>query len=399
MHRLLPLAALLIAAQSPGPKPPVPIASRDPGRFAIAPDAEARWVPFDLTPGNQVRFIMTVDGRPATAILDTGVSFSVLSRGFAGLEPKRVRAGGEASTIGGAVPIGWVPTAVLELGGVTRTGGGLVVATLPALATGSAAPVDLLVGRDLLARHALDIDYPGRRFRLLPSGRLPFRGAVAPLRVSATRRVYETELRLGGRRVRPVIVDTGDGSPVTVTRAHWQAVSLAVLPTTSALSYGLAGPVIHDLAIAPEIGLGALTIRNVEVRIEPADGFSGKVGVAGRIGSGLFGRRRVLLDPGAGRMVFGPGPAVDVGPVRSTSGLLVGILPDRLRVLHVMRSGPAAASGWKDGDLICAVDSVPVTAAYPASPQARWTVGDPGRVVALRTCAGVERSLTLKRFY
>ena len=391
LRALLPL---LLAAQAP-----VPIANRDPGRFVIAADAEARWVPFELTPGNQVRFNMTVDGRAATATLDTGVSFSVLSRGFAGLDPARVRPSGEASAIGGAVAIGWVPTASLTLGGVTRAGGGLVVATLPGRATGSAAGVDLLVGRDLLEPYALDIDHPAKRFRLLPSGRLPFRGAVAPLSVSPMRRVYETELRLGGRRVRPVIVDTGDGSALTVTRAAWAQVALGALPTTSSVSFGLAGPVVHDLAIVPEFRLGASTARNVEVRVEAADGFSGQVGVAGRIGTGLLQRYRVLLDPGAGRMVLSPGPFADAAPVRSTSGLLLGILRDRLRVLHVMRNGPAAASGWRDGDQICAVDGETVAATYPTSPLARWTVGEPGRVMRLRTCAGVERTLTLRRFY
>lgn len=396
MFRLLTLVPLLIAAQAPDA---VPIATRDPGRFAIAADAEARWVSFELTPGNQARFTMTVDGRPATAILDTGASFSVLSRGFAGLDPKRVQASGEASAVGGAVPIGWVPTGIVALGGVTRTGGGLVVATLPALATGSREPVDLLVGRDLLAPYALDIDYPAKRFRLLPSGRLPFRGAVAPLTVSATRRVYETELALGGRKVRPVIVDTGDGSAVTVARAAWDAAGLGAVPRTTTVSFGLAGPVVHDLAIVPSLKLGTLVARNLEVRAEAADGFSRKVGVAGRIGTGFLGRYRVLLDPGAGRMVLSPGLAADAAPVRSTSGLLLGILPNRLKVLHVMRNGPAAADGWKDGDLIFAVDGQAVTAAYPTSPLALWTAGEPGRVVRLRTCGGAERSLTLRRFY
>ncbi len=404
MHRFLPLALLLmaplpLAAQALRADLPVPVATRDAGRFALAADAEARWVAFDLTPGNQIRFTMTVDGRPATAILDTGVSFSVLSRAFPGLDPARVQASGEASAIGGAVPIGWVPTREVKLGGVTRSGGGLVVAKLPALATGSAGAVDLLVGRDLLAPYALDIDHAGRRFRLILSGRLPFRGATAPLAVSASRRVYETRMTLGGRALAPVIVDTGDGSPVTVTRAGWAAAKLDAQPTTTSLSFGLGGSVVHELAVVPELGLGALTARNVEVRVEAEGGFSESIGVAGRIGTGFLQRYRVLLDPGAGRMVFSPGPTADAPPVRSTSGLLLGIMPNRIRVLHVMRNGPAAASGWKDGDLICSVDGEPVTPAYPTTPLALWTVGEPGRVVRLGMCAGPERSLTLRRFY
>ena len=82
MHRwLLPLAVLLPAplAASMAPEPLAPM----PDRMVLALDAEAQWVPFELTPGNQIRFRMTIDGRAATAILDTGFSQSVISRRWA----------------------------------------------------------------------------------------------------------------------------------------------------------------------------------------------------------------------------------------------------------------------------------------------------------------------------
>ena len=121
------------------------------GRSTLAPDAEARWIPFDLTPGNQIRFTMAVDGRPVTAILDTGVSYSVLARRYATAHKLVVRADGRATVIGGSVDIGRVATQRIAIGAVTRRGGSLAVADLPAAATGSALAVDLLVGRDLTA--------------------------------------------------------------------------------------------------------------------------------------------------------------------------------------------------------------------------------------------------------
>ena len=400
MRRLLPLALILSttgAAERPVPPSAISPADRAPGTAVLAPDTESRWVPFDLTPGNQIRFTMTVDGRDVTAILDTGVSFSVLSRAAA--DPAKVQSGGTATAIGGSVAIGWLPTATLTLGGLTRTGGGLTVATLPAIATGSEHAVDLLLGRDILAAHALDIDYAGRRFRLLPSGRMPFRGATAPLGISAARNIYESAIVLGGHRVRPVVVDTGDGASVSLTKAAWDAHAPAGLPTTTTIAFGLAGEQVSGLAIVPDLRLGTLTARNVEVRVEAADGFSQSIGTAGRIGSGLLQHYRVLLDPRAGRMILRPGPTADTPPLRSTSGLLLGVLPDRLRVLHVMRGGPAAAVGWKDGDTICAIDGTSVPADYPTSPIAAWSAGKPGRTVVLRLCDGDTRQLTLKRFY
>lgn len=369
------------------------------GSATLARDAETRWVPFELTPGNQLRFTMTVDGRPATAILDTGVSYSVLSRRFAERAALKVRPGGNATAIGGVVDIGWTPTATIAMGGLTRRGGGLTVATLPAIATGSADAVDLLVGRDLTGGFALDIDYAGRRFRLLPSGRLPFRGFTAPLSISRDRLVYVSEITLGAARLRPMVVDTGDGSSVTVTAGGWANARLPGIRTTTAISFGLAGAVTSTIGIVPTLRLGELTARNVEIRVEPAGGFSDSIEAAGRIGSGFLQNYRVLLDPTAGRMILSPVPHADQPPVRSTSGLLVGVARDRLKVLHVMQGGPAQAAGWKEGDMICAIDGQTIPADYPTSPLASWSAGTPGRTVTLRMCDGTERKLTLRDFY
>jgi len=414
---LLPLPLFLVAAialphamrepkaaqgnaghQDKGTEDIVAAAARDPGVSTLAPDAEGRWIPFQLTPGNQIRFTMTIDGQSVTAILDTGVSFTLLSQASALAAKANIRPGGQASAIGGAVAIGWMPTRTLSLDGLTRKGGGVVVAPLPALATGDATAVDLLVGRDLLAPHALDIDYAGKRFRLLPSGRMPFTGATAPLTVSTERRVYESVVGLGAARLSPVIVDTGDGSALTVTQSGWRAAKLSV-PTTTAIGFGLAGPTVNDLGVVPTVRLGTLSAPGVEVRVEPAQGFSESVGAAGRIGSGFLQRYRVLLDPGAGRMILKPGPGADTPAQRSTAGLLLGVASDRLRVLHVMRGGPAEASGWREGDTICAIDGQPIPRDYVDSPIARWTIGTPGTRVTLRTCDGQDRVLTLARFY
>jgi hypothetical protein len=395
---VLLIAAVASCAQAPLPRAQATQAP-SPGVARLAVDAENRWVPFDLSPGNQIRFPIVVDGRPLTAILDTGVSVTVLSETSAAVDPERLRSGGQATAIGGQVAIRWMPTRDIAIGGLTLTGASVAVTALPALATGSGTAVDLLVGRDLLAEHALDIDYANRRFRLIASGRLPFTGATAPLRISRERQVYESAITLGGRTATPMIVDTGDGSAITVTQGAWAASGLTRLPATTAIAYGLAGPLITALAIVPEVSVGDLRARSVEVRVEPAGGFSEAIGAAGRIGSGFLQNYRVLLDPGAGRMVFSPGPNADRPPLRSTSGLLLGIEGDRLKVLHVMAGGPAAASGWREGETICEVNGTTVSKDYATSPLAAWSAGTPGTIVRVGLCDGGARELRLARFY
>lgn len=402
MRSILTLALLLATGASCG-QAPVPRARATAelagGTTQLSSDTEQHWVPFDLTPGNQIRFTATLDGRVLAAILDTGVSVTVLSDRSAAVDPARLRAGGEATAVGGTVPLRWMTTRTVAFGGLTREGGGVAVTRLPASAIASGSAVDLLVGRDLLGSQALDIDYAARRFRLLPSGRLPFAGRAAPLTVSPRRRVYESAIAIGGATIRPVVVDTGDGSAVTVTEAGWSAAGLERLPSTTAIAYGLAGSLVTRLAIAPSLRVGELDAREVEVRSEPAGGFSQAIGAAGRIGTGFLQNYRVLLDPGAGRMVLRAGPTADRPPLRSTSGLLLGIAPDRLTVLHVMANGPAAAAGWRAGDPICAVDGTPIPRDYATSPLAAWSAASPGRIVRLTLCGGEQRQLVLRRFY
>src|SRR3569623_167366 len=128
----------------------------------LSNDSEARWVPFTLTSGNQIRFTATVDGRPVGAILDTGVSDSALSRR---LSPRSTRPG-TAVAFGGAVPSAWAASPRVAFGGLDHRGGRIAVVDAPSAATGGES-VDLFVGRGLLAGFALEIDYDAGRFRLL----------------------------------------------------------------------------------------------------------------------------------------------------------------------------------------------------------------------------------------
>ena len=361
----------------------------------LADDSEARWVPFTLTGGNQIRFIAAVDGRPVGAILDTGVSDSAMSRRLAPDVRQRLASGGTASAIGGSVPIAWATSPRVAFGGLDHRGGRIAVIDAPGTATAGEV-VDLFVGRDLLAGFALEIDYDAGRFRLLPSGRMPFRGISVPLTVGGTAPTYVSDLMIGGRRTR-MIVDTGDGNAVTLSAATWRTLASPARVTTT-LSYGIGGMSVTELAIDPALPLGPLPAQPTEVAIEPDGGYSQGSGVSGRIGNGLLQHYHVLLDPGAGQMVLAPGRLAGALPPRSTSGLLLRRDGDRLSVVHVMRGGPAAASGWRAGDMICSVDGT-IIGRVPGEAALSWPIGPAGRTVQLGLCDGQNRALTLRNFY
>jgi len=245
----------------------------------------------------------------------------------------------------------------------------------------------------LLRRYALDIDFANRRFRLIPSGRLPFPGQTAPLEI-ARDQLYISEMTVNGTRLRPMIVDTGDGAAVTLSKAAWASANYRGATLTTTLGWGIGGALVSEAAVIPGFALGGSVLSETEVRIEGEGGYSTAAGAAGRIGTGLLLRYRVLLDPRAGRMVLQPAATAALPVLRSTSGLLLGAEGTHLRVLHVMRGSPAAETGWREGETICAADGVPV-AGRPVD----WSAGVPGRVVALTLCDSSERRLTLRKFY
>lgn len=366
-----------------------------------APDkAGQHWHPFTLTPGNQIRFAMLINGQPASALLDTGASRSVLARHYAQSIGLKVHADGRATAVGGTVAIGRATLGSMALAGVSRRGGGITIADLPAIATGNGAPVDALIGQDIIGEYALDIDFERKALRLLPSGHLPFAGEVAPLAVPPALGVYASTATIGEYLLQPMVVDTGDGASITLSRASWTATKAAPqMHITTAIGFGLGGKLVSELAILPVITIGALAARNVEVRIESEAGFSQSIGAAGRIGTGFLQRYRVLLDPRAGRMVLAATARTADPVLRSTSGVLLGVEPGRLRILHVMRGGPAEQAGWREGELICTVDGAPIQADYASSALADWSVGAPGRAVSLGFCDGAIRRLTLSQFY
>lgn len=367
----------------------------------LSADAEARWVPFTLTAANHLRFAMTVDGVAAQALLDTGLNHSAVSRDFARRAKLTIDPQGAAAgvALGGSIRVDWAATKSVAFGALDRSGGRVAVIDLPKLLASASGDADVLVGTDLISPHALDIDFANRRFRLLPSGRMPFTGTRVPLSVQSGSGLYLTQAMLAKTRLRPLLIDTGDGGALSIARSAWRTATIRGARVTSTIAYGAGGVVDAGLTVTDAVSLGGQPTGPIEVRIEADGGFAKQVRVVGRVGTGLLLRYRVLLDPGAGQMLLSPNPDAPPAPLKSTSGLLLGYDRARLRVLHVMAGGPAAKAGWKADDLICQVDGQAVALTANGGVDVRWGTDAPGRVVRLTMCDGAARTLTLARFY
>ncbi|RSU16965.1 hypothetical protein CA224_23765, partial [Sphingomonas koreensis] len=165
---------------------------------------------------NQIRVRTLLNVRWVDGVHGTGVSGDAVSARFARTASMKPLVAGQADGIGGSVALSWGAIERIEVGGLVRTGGRIAIIDTDPRVTGP-APVDLFIGADLLAAHALEIDYDTQRFRLLPSGRMPFRGTTAPLRLAGPAGLYPSDVDAGRRGDRPTDVDTRDVHRVTVT--------------------------------------------------------------------------------------------------------------------------------------------------------------------------------------
>lgn len=171
-------------------------------------------LPLDVARG--IGFVpMTINGRKATFVLDTGAEETIVAADAA----RRLGLGAEyaynhsVAGFGGTVRTGEVHPDSVTLGSLAMRGFFTRVAAvnLPAL---RGEPADGLLGADVLDDHDLDYDLPGRQATLYSpiacdAPRLPWGGAAhgTPAHVSLRRHlVFDVEVE--GHRM-PAFIDTG----------------------------------------------------------------------------------------------------------------------------------------------------------------------------------------------
>jgi len=154
-ERLLPLAALLLLAAAPAPDSPEACTLQHRGEAAVTFDGASPLV--------RVAF----DGKPATLLLDTGATNTLLTQDAVqrlGLQAKRV---GTATLqgVGGDSTAAIMQVNRLQLGNVTLTDQLVIVTSFPLRGYQGAAP-DGLLGTSTLGQFDVDVDLPHGRLGL-----------------------------------------------------------------------------------------------------------------------------------------------------------------------------------------------------------------------------------------
>jgi Aspartyl protease len=163
---------------------------------------------------------------------------------------------------------------------------------------GATAPIDGIVGYELLARFAARIDFQHARVELAPDAR-----ALAPSGVAVPMVLNERQPQVEGVLdgiPGPMTIDTGSASSVDVNTPFVTAHDLRARYHAEAGGYpiaGVGGPVHAYFARAKELKLGDLAIPDVNLLLTDARaGAEADTVIAANIGNQVLRRFTVVLD-------------------------------------------------------------------------------------------------------
>jgi len=356
---------------------------------------------FNYLNGNRIYIPATVNGQPVEVLLDSGADVTVLDRAFAARIGRQQIGSGVATGSGGEAEAGFVRDVTIAIGNLTLKAPTVGVLDLSDVSKRLGIPLPVILGKNVFLQTIVDIDPsgPSIAFHDPASFRPPADAVMVPLEPLGSLRVVPVAVE--GRPEAPMIFDLGNGGYLSLTPAFWQAHRLLEGRRSSTRSGGaIGGESIHRVATLESIRFAGVTFRDVPAEFTSSDVEIDSDREAGNVGMPLLGRFRLLIDFPGNRLYAIPLRNLVAQPFpRDRSGLR--LVPDgnALEVTHVAEGSPAAAAGWKKGDVVTAIDGKPVGPDTPLGPHGGFTFAPAGTVVTLTMADGSIRRLTLADYF
>lgn len=287
----------------------------------------------------------------------------------------------------------------LEIGGIVLTDQPFAVIPLRAYALRvEGAEFDGLVGYELFRRFPARVDYArGRVTFFEPSAfRYTGNGTRLPLRFNG--RVPQVDGAVEG--IPGVFdLDTGARTSLTLAPAFWKEHKLDQkfgAKQEVIAGAGLGGPARALLGRAGSLKLGDAEVRAPVTMLSTASGGAfAEGGYAGAIGYGALRRFDLVLDYPHEQLFLEPSAAAGEPDVHDRAGLWIERADKGFELVEVVPGGPGAQAGLNKGDVVVAVDGVPVADLKLSVLRDRLRAA-PGTRIRMKLADGRERSVTLK---
>jgi len=313
-------------------------------------------LPLGLDANLHLRIDVLVNGTAVPAILDSGVSRSVLDRGLVQSLGLLTKPGFRGASVTDDVHGDLVEGLRVDVGALTIAGITGAVLDLSRFATVGDPPVHLLLGREVFQSTLVDLDLPGRHVEFFSRDANQTHPGAVLLPLHANSR--------GGRHL-PVSInggvpveasfDLGCGAPLLMSPDFAaQSNLLENRAVSTAASLGAEGMVISRVTSLRSLHLGPVRLDDVPVEIPKAWNRESSV----VIGLPVFSRFNIVTDYTGDQITLRPDAATVSAPFpKDRSGIGARRLKNGFKIVHVALGSPAMSAGLREGDEIVAVDN------------------------------------------
>jgi predicted aspartyl protease len=270
--------------------------------------------PFDsavFPPTGVILVPTTVDGQPATFLLDTGAERSCLDARLAAQLRLRLASVESTRQPHAAGVVGSIRIDDLAIESFHLLDMDMLSSDLSPIALGIGVPIDGILGSDVLRRFTVKLDFS--------SGSAQFRSSITAsaaktvIRLQSANNLYFVSLKVQGTNIR-LLLDTGTNASSISSRAwanittRWQPQSMVDGIRSTGNSESV------KFVLIPTIEMGGATSRNVPLRIQPQtrEGLFADAGFDGLLGSDVLRRFIVTLDLANDRMYLASNPNTHV---------------------------------------------------------------------------------------
>jgi hypothetical protein len=326
--------------------------------FSIAGGDETS-VPFDLI-DNHVYLDVLLNGKgPYRFIFDTGGQ-NLIDESVA-REIGATAAGNiQGSGVGAATEqFAFAPVASLRFGAAELRDQLFVVAPIRAgFGVSGSAPVDGLIGAEVLARFVTVFDYTDHRIIFKHLGSVAS-GASIPFVFDGTQPQIPCEI---DRIATQCTIDSGSRASLDLF-SPFIAANAAVVPANASApginGFGVGGADIGRLGRLSSLKIGAFDLQNLVAGLSAATAGAFAVpGIGANIGGGVLKRFTVTFDYPHQTMSLLPNHSLETNDSYERSGMFV-VNSGTFVVAGVRPGTPASAAGIVKGDTIVSLDGTP----------------------------------------
>lgn len=371
---------------------PVQIYSFDQGAKRTEPLA------FDFYLGSRIYIPATVNGQATHVLLDSGAETTVLDKTWAdrmGVKPSAsvvaVGTGGrqEAELASGVT----IRIGALELKNIT-----VALIDLAAIEKMIGRPLPVILGKEVFNELVVDLDFEGRTIAFHDPQVFQAPAGAVETPVIMANGIRSVPVSVEGGAPVQFDFDIGNGGPLIVYSAYWKAQGLLDdgRGKSKTLSGAVGGLREQQVATVRSLTFGGATFSDIPTVFTDDRGESAESNrTFGNIGLPILSRYRMYADFSHDRLFLQPTAAVAKPFPRDLTGLRLQPGAEKAPVLMVAPGSPAEAAGIKAGEVIVAVDGVPLKEAGLGALRAKPV----GAKLTVTTEAGKTYDLTLKAYF